>query len=50
MQTPSKEPKSSSMTHEEEEEILHDISKLQYQVQQRSLSQKLIEAKIKGGS
>ena len=36
------------MTHEEEEEMLHDISKLQDQVQQRSLSQKLIEAKIKG--
>ena len=48
MQTPSKQPKSSSMTHEEEEEMLHDISKLQDQVQQRSLSQKLIEAKIKG--
>jgi len=47
MQTPSKKPKSSSMTHEEEEEMLHDISKLQDQVQQRSLSQKLIEAKIK---
>ena len=36
------------MTHEEEEEMLHDISKLQDQVQQRSLSQKLLEAKIKG--
>ena len=33
MQTPSKEPESSSMTHEEEEEMLHDISKLQEQVQ-----------------
>jgi len=40
MQTPSKQPKSSSMTHEEEEEMLHDISKLQDQVQQMSLSQK----------
>ena len=48
MQTPSKQPKSSSMTHAEEEEMLHDISKLQDQVQERSLSQKLIEAKIKG--
>jgi len=36
------------MTHEEEEEMLHDIPKLQDQVQQMSLSQKLIEAKIKG--
>jgi len=36
------------MTHEEEEEMPHDISKLQDQVQQMSLSQKLIEAKIKG--
>ena len=32
MQTPSKQPESSSMTHEEEEEMLHDISKLQDQV------------------
>ena len=48
MQTPSKEPESSSMTHEEEEEMLHDISKLQDQVQQMSLSQKLTEAKING--
>ena len=48
MQTPSKQPKSSSMTHEEEEEMLHDISKLQDQVQQISLSQKLTEAKIHG--
>jgi len=48
MQTPSKEPESSSMTHEEEEEMLHDISKLQEQVQHMSLSQKLTEAKIKG--
>jgi len=48
MQTPSKEPESSSMTHEEEEEMLHDISKLQEQVQQMSPSQKLIEAKING--
>ena len=48
MQTPNKEPESSSMTHEEEEEMLHDISKLQEQVQQMSRSQKLTEAKING--
>ena len=48
MKTPSKEPESSSMTHEEEEEMLHDISKLQEQVQHMSLSQKLTEAKING--
>lgn len=48
MKTPSKEPESSSMTHEEEEEMLHDISKLQEQVQQMSCSQKLIEANING--
>eukprot|EP00253_Pinus_taeda_P035556 PITA_35556 len=48
MQTPSKQPESSSMTHEEEEEMLHDISKLQDQVQQMSLSQKLTEANING--
>ena len=36
------------MTHEEEEEMLHDISKLQEQVQQMSRSQKLTEAKISG--
>ena len=46
MQTPSKKPESSSMTHEEEEEMLHDISKLQDQVQKISASQKLTEAKI----
>ena len=48
METPSRRPERSSMTHEEEEEMLHDISKLQDQVQQMSLSQKLIEAKING--
>ena len=31
MQIPSKQPGTSSMTHEEEEEMLHDISKLQDQ-------------------
>jgi len=29
IQKPNKEPESSSMTHEEEEEMLHDIPKLQ---------------------
>ena len=48
IKTPSKEPESSSMTHEEEEEMIHDISKLQEQVQQMSRSQKLTEAKING--
>ena len=48
METPSKQPESSSMTYEEEEEMQHDISKLQDQVQQMSLSQKLTEAKING--
>jgi len=38
MKAPSKKPEISSMTHEEEEEILHNISKLQNQVQQMSLS------------
>ena len=48
MQAPSKEPESSSMTHEEEEEMLHDISKLQEQVQQVSLAQKATESKMDG--
>ena len=47
IQTP-KEPEISSMTHEEEEEMLHDISKLQEQVQHMSHSQKLTYAKING--
>ena len=46
MQTPSKQPKSSSMTHEEEEEMQHDISKLRDQVQQISLTQKVTENKM----
>jgi len=33
MKKPSKQLESSSMTHEEEEEMKHDISKLQDQVQ-----------------
>ena len=36
------------MTHEEEEEMQHDISKLRDQVQQNSLSQKVTEAKMDG--
>ena len=48
MQSPSKEPGSSSMTHEEEEEMQHDISKLQDQVQQLSLTQKGTESKMDG--
>ena len=48
MQTPSKEPESSSMTHEEEEEMQHDISKLQDQVKQLSLTQKGTESKMDG--
>ena len=41
METPSKKLESYTMTHEEEEEIQHDISKLRDQVQQISLSQKV---------
>ena len=48
METPSKQPEASTMTHEEEEEMQHDISKLQDQLQQMSLSQKLTDAKING--
>ena len=35
------------MTHEEEEEMQHDISKLRDQVQQVSLAQKIIDSKMK---
>jgi len=48
METPSKQPESSSMTHEEEEEMQHDISKLGEQVQQMSLAQKVRKAKMDG--
>ena len=48
MQTPSKEPEGSSMTHEEEEEMQHDISKLQDEVQQLSLTKKETESKMDG--
>ena len=46
MSTPSKQPGSSSMTYEEEEEMQHDIAKLRVQVQQVSLAQKGTEAKM----
>jgi len=46
MQTPSKQPESSSMNHEEEEEMQHDISKLRDQAQQVSLAQKVTESKM----
>ena len=48
METPNKQPKISTMTHEEEEEMQHDISKLQDQVRKISHSQKVIEAKMDG--
>ena len=48
METPSKQLEISSMTHEEEEEMQPDISKLRDQVQQISLSQKVTEAKLDG--
>lgn len=59
MDTPSKKPESYTLTHEKEEEMQHDTSKLRDQVQQISLSQRLtknelevkmdgIEAKLKG--
>jgi len=46
METPSKQPESYNMTHEEEEEMQHDISKLQVQVQQMSLAQNVTKAKM----
>jgi len=52
METPSKQPEISTMTHEEEEEMQRDISKLRDQVQKISLLQKVtineMEAKIDG--
>ena len=48
METPCRRTKGSSMTHEEEEEMQHDISKLRDQVQQVSLAQKGIESKMDG--
>jgi len=46
MDTPSKKPKRYSMTHEEEEEMQHDISKLQDQVQQISFSQRVTKNEL----
>ena len=46
LETPRKQPESSSMTREEEEEMQYDISKLQDQVKQISLSLKVNEAKM----
>lgn len=48
METPSKQPKISTMMHEEEEEMQHDISKLHDQVLQISLSQKVTKANMDG--
>ena len=52
MDTTSKKPKISSIPHEEEEKMQHDISKLWDQLQQISLSQRLtkneLEAKMDG--
>ena len=48
MQTPSKQPGSSSLTYEEEEEMQHDIAKLRDQVQQVSLARKGTESKMDG--
>ena len=46
IETPNKQPEIFNMTHKEEEEMQHDISKLQDQVQQMSLAQKVTEAKM----
>jgi len=48
MEISSKQPERFSMTCEEEEEMKHDISKLQDQVQQISFSLKVNEAKMNG--
>ena len=48
METPSKQHEISSMNHEEEKEMQHDMSKLWEQVQQISLAQKVTEAKMDG--
>ena len=48
MQAPSKQPESSIMNYEEEEEMQHDISKLRDQVRQMSLAQKVTESKMDG--
>ncbi len=46
MNTPSKKSENSSMTHEEEEKMQHDISNLRDQVQQISLSQKVTKNEL----
>jgi len=46
MDTTSKQPEISSMTHEEEEEMQHDISKLRDQVEQISLSQRVTKNEL----
>lgn len=46
MDTPSKQPEISSMTHEEEEEIHHNISKIRDQVQQILLSQRVTKNEL----
>ena len=46
MDTPSNQLEISIMTHEEEEEMQHDISKLQYQIQQISLPQKVTKNEL----
>ena len=48
METPNKKLEISSMTHEEEEEMQHNISKLRDQVEQISLAPIVIEAKMDG--
>ena len=48
METPSRRPEISSMTHEEEDEMQHDIWKLRYEVQQISFTQKVTENKMDG--
>ena len=46
MDTPSEKPESSTMKHEEEEEMQHYISKLKDQVQQIFLSQKVTKTEL----
>lgn len=46
MYTSSKPTKISSMKHEEDEEIQHDTSKLQHQVHQISLSQRVTKTEL----
>jgi len=48
METPIMQPESNSLTHEEEEEVKHDVSILRNQLQQFSLAQNVIENKMDG--